>query len=84
VSYNINALPNDQAATARVGKMPALLQIMTITTNQSQAIFEQARRVMPGGVSSMNRLAEPNLVFVRADGAYIFDAEGRRYKEINS
>jgi glutamate-1-semialdehyde 2,1-aminomutase len=27
----------------------------------------------------MNRLAEPNLVFVQADGAYIFDAEGRRY-----
>ena len=48
-------------------------------TTKSQAIFERAKRSMPGGVSSNNRLTEPNLVFTRAEGAYIYDAEGRRY-----
>jgi glutamate-1-semialdehyde 2,1-aminomutase len=57
---------------------------MTLTVNESQAIFAQAQKVMPGGVSSTNRLTEPNLVFVRADGAYIFDAEGRRYLDYHA
>lgn len=52
---------------------------MTLDTSKSQAIFEQATRYIPGGVSSANRLTEPNLVFTRAEGAYIYDAEGRRY-----
>ena len=30
-------------------------------------------------MSSANRLVEPNLVFTRAQGAYIFDADGKRY-----
>jgi len=47
--------------------------------SQSQAIFEQAQRYIPGGVSSANRLVEPNLVFTRAQGAYIYDADGKRY-----
>lgn len=52
---------------------------MSTTTARSQAIIEQAQRYIPGGVSSANRLVEPNLVFTRAQGAYIFDAEGKRY-----
>jgi glutamate-1-semialdehyde 2,1-aminomutase len=30
-------------------------------------------------VSSANRLIEPNLAFTRAQGAYIYDADGKRY-----
>lgn len=52
---------------------------MSITTSHSQLIIEHAQRYIPGGVSSANRLVEPNLVFTRAQGAYIFDAEGNRY-----
>lgn len=52
---------------------------MSTTTARSQAIIEQAQRYIPGGVSSANRLVEPNLVFTRAQGAYIFDADGKRY-----
>lgn len=48
-------------------------------SSRSQAIYEQARRYIPGGVSSTNRLTEPNLVFTRAQGAYIYDADGKRY-----
>jgi glutamate-1-semialdehyde 2,1-aminomutase len=50
-----------------------------IPTSPSQAIIEHAQHYIPGGVSSANRLVEPNLVFARAQGAYLFDAEGRRY-----
>lgn len=48
-------------------------------TAKSQAIFERAKRYIPGGVSSTNRVTEPNLVFTKVQGAYIYDAEGRRY-----
>lgn len=52
---------------------------MDITTARSQTIIKHAQHYIPGGVSSANRLVEPNLVFTRAQGAYIFDAETKRY-----
>jgi glutamate-1-semialdehyde 2,1-aminomutase len=47
--------------------------------SQSRAIYEHAARFIPGGVSSTNRIVDPNLVFTRADGAYIYDADGKQY-----
>jgi glutamate-1-semialdehyde 2,1-aminomutase len=47
--------------------------------SQSQQIYDRAARFIPGGVSSANRLIEPNLAFTRAQGAYIYDADGKRY-----
>lgn len=52
---------------------------MPFDTSKSAAIFEQAKKYIPGGVSSTNRVTDPNLVFTKAEGAYIYDAEGRRY-----
>jgi glutamate-1-semialdehyde 2,1-aminomutase len=52
---------------------------MVDTQARSREIFETAQRYIPGGVSSANRRVEPNLTFARAEGAYIFDADGRRY-----
>src|SRR5581483_973331 len=46
---------------------------------RSQILLEQARCVLPGGVSGAIRSVEPELVFTRAQGAYLFDAEGKRY-----
>ena len=54
------------------------------TMTESQRIFEHARRFIPGGVSSINRLTEPNLVFTRAEGAYIYDADGNRYLDYHA
>jgi glutamate-1-semialdehyde 2,1-aminomutase len=51
---------------------------------RSQEIYEQATRVIPGGVSSNNRLVEPNLVFTRAEGAYIYDADGKKYVDYHA
>lgn len=53
------------------------------TGADSKALFERARRVIPGGVNSPVRSFQavggtPYFV-ARAEGAYVFDAEGRRY-----
>ena len=49
------------------------------TQERSREIFETARQVIPGGVSSANRRVDPNLTFTRAEGAYLYDADGNRY-----
>lgn len=52
---------------------------MLNTQERSQAMFEEAKQYIPGGVSSANRRVDPNLTFTRAQGAYIYDADGQRY-----
>jgi glutamate-1-semialdehyde 2,1-aminomutase len=46
---------------------------------RTNVLLENAQRYIPGGTSSANRRVDPNLVFSRAQGAYLFDASGRRY-----
>lgn len=48
---------------------------------RSQALFDAASRVIPGGVTSTIRAgARPHpLYFDRGDGAYLWDVDGRRY-----
>jgi glutamate-1-semialdehyde 2,1-aminomutase len=46
---------------------------------ESAAILARNRRVIPGGVVSTNRAAQPEIVFVKGQGAYIYSAEGKRY-----
>lgn len=46
---------------------------------QSQALFERNRRVIPGGVVSLNRLAQPEIAFVRGQGSRVWDADGNEY-----
>lgn len=43
------------------------------------SIIAQSERHIAGGVVSLNRKAPPALVFVRAEGSRIFDADGRAY-----
>jgi glutamate-1-semialdehyde 2,1-aminomutase len=45
----------------------------------TNVLLENAQRYIPGGTSSANRRVDPNLVFSRAQGAYLFDSSGRRY-----
>ena len=52
-------------------------------TDVNRALFERAQRVIPGGVNSPVRAfgsvgGTPYFVD-RADGAYVWDADGRRY-----
>jgi glutamate-1-semialdehyde 2,1-aminomutase len=46
---------------------------------KSAEILERNRKVIPGGVVSVNRATQPEIVFVRARGAYMWDADGNRY-----
>jgi glutamate-1-semialdehyde 2,1-aminomutase len=53
---------------------------------RSEELFERARRVIPGGVNSPVRAfgavgGTPRFV-VRGEGAYVFDADGRRYVDL--
>jgi glutamate-1-semialdehyde 2,1-aminomutase len=52
---------------------------MLSTDERSRALVDEAARYIPGGVSSAQRRVEPNLAFTRAEGAYLFDADGKRY-----
>ena len=45
----------------------------------SERIWQRNQKVIPGGVVSLNRLIEPMRVFVKARGAYLWDADGNKY-----
>lgn len=45
----------------------------------SSSIIEKSARHIAGGVVSLNRKAAPALVFTRAQGSKLWDAEGREY-----
>jgi glutamate-1-semialdehyde 2,1-aminomutase len=42
-------------------------------------IISEAEKYIAGGVVSLNRKVDPNLVFVRGKGSRIYDAEGKEY-----
>jgi len=46
---------------------------------QSNQIVSRAERYLPSGVSGADRVLDPNLVFNKAEGAYVVDADGHRY-----
>ncbi|MBS1824421.1 MAG: aspartate aminotransferase family protein [Acidobacteria bacterium] len=46
---------------------------------KSEAILAHNRRYIPGGVVSVNRSVSPQIVFTRAEGAVLWDAEGNTY-----
>lgn len=48
-------------------------------SHPSEAAIETSRRYLPGGVASVNRIAEPDLIFVRAHGSHMWDSDGKRY-----
>ena len=51
---------------------------------KSKQIFEHNRKYIPGGVMSLPRKVEPELAFERAEGAYLWDADGNRYLDYHA
>jgi glutamate-1-semialdehyde 2,1-aminomutase len=51
---------------------------MTISL-KSQEILHKNKRYIPGGIVSTNRTVEPSLVFSRAQGASLWDVDGKKY-----
>jgi glutamate-1-semialdehyde 2,1-aminomutase len=52
--------------------------------DRSLAIAEQARRLMPGGVNSSLRFTDPPLIFSRAAGSRVWDADGNEYLDYHA
>lgn len=46
---------------------------------KSSEILKHNRRFIPGGVVSVNRAVQPEIVFVKGQGSYIWDADGNKY-----
>lgn len=51
---------------------------------KSAAILKRNRQFIPGGAVSVNRQVEPEITFVRAEGAYLWDADGNRYVDYHA
>jgi glutamate-1-semialdehyde 2,1-aminomutase len=47
--------------------------------DRSLRLFEDARKYIPGGVNTSLRILDPPLVFTRAKGSKIYDADGNEY-----
>jgi glutamate-1-semialdehyde 2,1-aminomutase len=47
--------------------------------SHSSELSAQNAQWIPGGVVSLNRKVEPNIVFVKGKGAYLWDADGNQY-----
>jgi glutamate-1-semialdehyde 2,1-aminomutase len=56
----------------------------TTESPRGQAIAEAAARVLPGGVNSSTRYIGAPYAFVDAAGAYVTDADGRRYLDYHA
>jgi glutamate-1-semialdehyde 2,1-aminomutase len=51
----------------------------TPATEKNESVLEHNRRYIPGGISSVNRAIDPAITFVKAEGAYLWDENGKRY-----
>nr|AAP79194.1 glutamate 1-semialdehyde 2,1-aminomutase [Bigelowiella natans] len=78
----INGLPQNLPRAGRLAVNSQVLDKPHVTT-KSQQIFDEAKTLMPGGVSSPVRAfksvgGEP-VVFERVKGAYAWDVDGNKY-----
>ncbi len=51
---------------------------------RSSEILARNRNFIPGGVVSVNRATYPEIVFVKGQGAFIWDADGNRYHDYHA
>lgn len=57
---------------------------MVIPSMQADQILERSARHIAGGVVSLNRKADPQLVFTHARGSRLTDADGREYVDYHA
>jgi glutamate-1-semialdehyde 2,1-aminomutase len=56
----------------------------TATPTQTAALLARNSTYIPGGISSANRAIDPAIAFVRGQGAYIWDIDGKRYVDYHA
>ena len=50
----------------------------------SDHVLQHNRRFIPGGISSVNRAIDPAITFTKGEGAYLWDAAGKRYVDYHA
>ena len=50
-----------------------------VSLARSAEVAARHQKFMPGGVSSINRLTNPPIIFEKAEGAHLWDVDGNRY-----
>ncbi len=51
---------------------------------KSAELFARNRQWIPGGMVSLNRKVEPEIAFIKGQGAYVWDADGNRYLDYHA
>jgi glutamate-1-semialdehyde 2,1-aminomutase len=51
---------------------------------KSIEILNRNRKYIAGGVASINRAVEPEIVFIRGEGAHLWDADGNQYLDYHA
>ncbi|CAM9884775.1 unnamed protein product, partial [Hapterophycus canaliculatus] len=73
------------AASSRTPTMVSATPSKTFVTTKSEETFEEAKGIMPGGVSSPVRAFKSvggnPIVFDRVKGAYAWDVDGNKYTD---
>ncbi len=53
-------------------------------SNKLSELIKHNSKYIPGGVSSINRLIDPPIAFVKAEGAYLWDIDDHRYIDFHA
>ncbi|MGH8232177.1 MAG: aspartate aminotransferase family protein [Steroidobacteraceae bacterium] len=56
----------------------------TITGSRRASLLEFNSSYIPGGISSINRIIDPPIAFVKGQGAYLWDIDGKRYVDYHA
>ncbi|GIL14809.1 MAG: glutamate-1-semialdehyde 2,1-aminomutase 2 [Chloroflexota bacterium] len=59
--------------------MPNYTPPLTRSHTHSDEMVSRNRKWIPGGVVSLNRLADPNICFSRGRGSHVWDVDGNEY-----
>lgn len=83
-AQNSNKVFNPQTGSVGLQPQEGLCHEPAMDTDasaytRSAQIFTHNRRFIPGGVVSVNRAVQPEIVFVKGQGARIWDADGNQY-----
>ena len=71
--------PSDAATSIQAGADIDAGYLKSVRGGRLTALLARNKAYIPGGVSSINRIIDPSISFVRGQGAYLSDVEGKRY-----
>lgn len=61
-----------------------MVRTFDLSFPNSGKVLRNNAKFIPGGVISVNRSVQPEIVFFKADGAYLWDVDGNRYLDYHA